>query len=184
MPTSTVANLASVEGADGEGLLRRRLRLYRITTALLALVVGLAVVDGLDLVDVYGVDAATVRARGPGGVLLEVEYGAVTRPALATPFRVRVVDPGGFDGPVHLAVTRAWIEVWDENGLYPSPSSETADDRWVVWEFDAPDGDTFELFYDARLEPARQTSKDGAVELRDAQGAVLARVEFTTAVRP
>ena len=46
-----------------------------------------------------------------------------------------------------------------------------------------PPGDTFRLFYDARLEPARQTSIDGAVELRQGDTR-LGRVDFRTEVRP
>jgi hypothetical protein len=150
----------------------------------LAVLLALALVDGLDLVDVYGVDVTTARAEGPSGQVLEVDHTAVTRAALASPFRIRVTDPNGFDAPITIAVSRPWIEIWDENGMYPTPSAETADGRWVIWEFDPPDGDTFEFFYDARLEPARQSSQDGAVELRDADGATLARVTFSTTVRP
>jgi len=52
-----------------------------------------------------------------------------------------------------------------------------------VYEFDPPEGDEFRFFYDARLEPARQSSLDGVVELRQGD-TVLGRVEFHTEVRP
>jgi hypothetical protein len=181
---STIEDTAVVDVVPGGRIERRRRAVHRTTFAVMAVVLALAVADGLDLVDVYGVDVSTVRAEASDGRVLVVDHTAVTRPALASPFRVRVESPEGFDEPIHLAVSRPWIEIWDENGMYPGPSAETADDAWVSWEFDPPDGDTFELFYDARLEPARQSSEDGAVELRDAEGAVLARVEFTTVVRP
>ena len=68
--------------------------------------------------------------------------------------------------------------------MYPSPSAETGDAEWVEWEFDPPDGSVFSFFYDVRLEPARQESQDGTIELRDDSGDVLAAVAFTTTVRP
>lgn len=163
--------------------MRRRRWLHRLTFGLVAAVLLLAVADGLDLFDAYGPDTDEVRAVGDG-VTLVVEYTSTTRPALASPFRVRVERDGGFDGPITIAVSRPWIEIWDENGMYPSPSAETGDSAWVEWEFDPPDGSVFAFFYDARLEPARQDSQDGMVELRDDSGDVLAAVAFSTAVRP
>lgn len=151
--------------------------------AVLSILLGGAVLDGVDLVEAYGVDDAVVTAPTPKGRLI-VEYTSVSRPALASPFRIKVVQPSGFDSPITLAVSRSYLEVWDENGLYPTPSAETGDEDWIVWEFDPPDGDTFEFFYDTRVEPGRQHSADGAVELRDADGTVLAGVTFRTRIRP
>ena len=157
--------------------------LQRATFTFVALVMAVAVLDGVGVVDAIGVDKSEVTDAYGGGELI-VEHPTVTRPALATPFRVTVRQPGGFAGPIHLAVSRPWIEMWDENGFYPSPSAETADAEWVEYEFDPPDGTELVVFYDARLEPARQNGERGAVELRDDQGAVLAAVEFTTRVMP
>jgi len=167
--------------AEGPALIRRRRRVYWVTTAAVVAVVALGVLDAF--APLLGVDAKSVTSRTSDGVVLSVEYPALTRPALASPFAIEVTDPVGFDGPIELAVSRPWIEIWDENGFYPTPSSETGDDRWVVWEFDPPDGNTFRFFYDARLEPARQSGVRGAVELRDGEQ-VLASVEFETEVRP
>ena len=157
--------------------------LHRITFGAVTLVMVLAIADGLGAVDLIGVDQSIARARYGTGEL-EVEYPTVTRPALATPFRIRVVQPGGFDEPITVAISRPWIEMWDENGFYPSPSGETADGDWVEYEFDQPDGDELVIFYDARLEPARQDGERGAVELRDSDGKPLASVEFRTRVMP
>jgi hypothetical protein len=154
---------------------------YRVTSGVL---LGLLVLTFLDVRHpVLGVDSAIVEATGDEGVLLAVEYTEVTRPALASPFAVEVTKPGGFTAPVELAISRPWIEVWDENGFYPAPDAEVGDAEWVVYEFAPPDGDTFRFFYDARLEPARQEGVDGAVELREA-GSAIATVTFHTTVRP
>ena len=173
--------LVHVEREDGPKVRRRRRILYGVTTAVLAGLLLVAVSDVFT--DSLGVDSATVTVRAVDGSTLTVEHPSTTRPALASPFSVEVVRPGGFDGPIEIAVSRPWIEVWDENGFYPTPSGETGDADWVVWEFDPPDGDRFRFFYDARLEPARQWGIDGAVELRDG-AATLARVDFRTNVRP
>ena len=124
MAGSTVESIVSLDHPASARSLRRRRRLHRVTFGALALVVGLAVADGLDLVDVYGVDVSSVQATGPQGHLLEVDHPAVTRAALASPFRVRVTHADGFDEPITLAISRPWIEIWDENGMYPSPSAE------------------------------------------------------------
>lgn len=169
------------ERDDGPARLRRRRRLYRVTSTVVVGIVVLGVADVFG--PVLGVDSGTTTATSDDGIVLTVEYPELTRPALASPFSIEVVDAQGFDGPIEVAISRPWIEVWDENGMYPTPSAETGDDRWVVWEFDPPEGTRFRFFYDARLEPARQSRVAGAVELRDGE-TVLAAVDFATEVRP
>ena len=142
----------------------------------------LAVLDGLHVVDVYGVDTARVAASG-GGYALEVRYGTVTRPALATPFEIVVERSDGFDGPVTVGVTRSYLALWDENGLLPAPSGETTGGPWVLWEFDPPPGDVLTIVYDARIEPAAQSGRDGSVAVFEDDEPVV-RVDFHTAVRP
>ena len=181
---STVERLRHFDDAGSSRALTKRRWLHRLTIGFVSAVLALAVLDAIGVFDAYGVDTGEVRTVSDDGATLVVEYSAVTRPALASPFRIRVERADGFDGPITIAVSRPWIEIWDENGLYPSPSAETGDPEWVEWEFDPPDGPVFEFFYDARLEPARQESQEGSVELRDDGGAVLAAVSFTTRVRP
>jgi hypothetical protein len=169
------------ERDDGPAFVRRRRITYRTVSLVLGLLMLATIVDVRS--DVWGVDS-TVREIGLGeDGTLRVEHPEVTRPGLASPFAVEVHRPGGFDAPIELAISRPWIESWDENGMYPTPSSETGDADWVVYEFDPPDGDEFRFFYDARLEPARQSSVDGAVELRQG-GTVLGRIELDTRVLP
>lgn len=160
-----------------------RRALYTTTTVVLTVIVGLAVVDGLGWLDVYGVDTATASARG-GGYHLEVRYGAVSRPALATPFEITVTRPGGFEEPVTIAVDRAYLAIWDENGLAPAPSAETVDGEWVLWKFDPPVGETLTVTYDARIEPAQQSGRTGRVAVLDADGRPVVEAEFHTRVMP
>ena len=102
------------------GLVKRRL-LYSVTTITLTLILALGVADALGWFEAYGVDSARVAATG-GGFTLDVQYPSVTRPALASPFEIRVTRPGGFDRPITLAVTLDYLKIWDANGLFPAPS--------------------------------------------------------------
>lgn len=163
----------------------RRLRLfgYRFTAVVLTTALGLAVLEAADVADVYGVDTGHARAEG-GGYELDVRYGTVSRPALATPFEIEVRRAGGFgDEPVVVAVTHDYLAMWDENGLDPQPSAETAGDRWLIWEFDPPPGDVLFVSYDARIEPSVQSGRSGEVAvLVDDQPVV--SVRFHTRVMP
>ena len=178
MSISTVADLTP----DTDRSLRQRRSLYAVTTLTLSVIMGLGIIDAVGWFDAYGVDTSTVRAAG-GGYTLEVDYPSVSRPALASPFEITVTHAGGFDGPVTLAVSRNYLKMWDENGVVPAPSAETADGEWVEWEFDPPDGDVLTIYYDARIEPAVQRSRSGSVAVID-DGEPVVHVEFRTRVRP
>ena len=168
---------------DGPSTLQKRRAGYTATTFVLAAMMVAAAVDALPSVAIFGVDAQTTRARA-SGIDLEVTYGEVSRPALATPFDIEVHREGGFDGPVRVAVDQEYLRMWDENGLVPAPSAETVMGPWVVWEFDPPVGDTLFVSYDARIEPAAQEGRGGAVAVLDADDAVVVQVDFTTRVWP
>jgi hypothetical protein len=162
--------------------LRGRRVLYGATSLVLAVIVLLAVLDGVGVTEAYGVATDHVRDEG-GGCALDVRYSTVSRPALATPFEIEVRRPGGFDGPVSVAVSHEYLRIWDENGLYPTPSSETTMGGWLVWEFAPPLGDTLRLTYDGRIEPGAQRGQSGAVAVLEDDVPVL-DVEFRTRLRP
>jgi hypothetical protein len=172
-----------LDAADTASALRRRRLGYRLTAAVLTALVALAVVDAVAPFGIYGVQTDTVSATG-AGITLDVRYGTVSRPALATPFDIEVTSPGGFDGPVTVAVRSTYLAMWDENGLDPSPSAETSDGESTLWTFEPPDGDILAISFDARIEPAAQNGEAGRVAVLDEDGAELAAVEFTTRVLP
>jgi hypothetical protein len=176
-----ISTVDGLQAAPRRELRNRRWR-YGTTTFVLTALMALGVVDALGWFDTYGVDDDTVRASG-GGYDLAVRYGTVTRPALATPFEIVVSRDGGFSAPVTILVDRAYLAMWDENGLVPAPSAETARDEWVEWEFDAPTGDTLTVWYDARIEPGAQSGRDGSVAVLD-DGQPVVTVEFSTKVLP
>lgn len=184
VPTGTLDPAVHVGLEDGRSVLRRRRVLYATTSLVLALLVGLAVVDAAGLVDVYGVDTDHVRADG-GGYQLDVRYGTLSRPALATPLEITVVRDGGFDGPVPVAISTEYLSIWDENGLDPDPASSTTDGEWLIWEFEPPPrGDTLTVSFDGRIEPAAQRGKPGRVAVLDGAGNEAVSVSFRTRVLP
>ena len=131
--------------------LRPRRLLYGFVNALLVVVLGLAVLDGLDVVDAVGVDVRTATAAAPDGIGLAVDYTAVTRPALAGPLRIHVT--GVRDGErVRIGIERSYLSAWDHNAAFPAPDAEASIEPWVVWEYDAT-GPELVIEIDARLEP-------------------------------
>lgn len=169
---------------DSRHVRRRRRLLYTASTTVFTALVALALVDAVAPFGVYGVDSSHARASG-GGFDLDVRYGSVSRPALATPFDIEVTRQGGFDGPVTLAVSSAYLAMWDENGLDPEPTETSADGDRTYWTFDPPpDGDTLNVSFDARIEPAVQRAQSGAVAVLDEAGAPAVEVTFTTWIWP
>lgn len=180
--SSTLERLAHAAEPESAGVLTRRRWLYRIVLGLVCLLLGLTVLDGLDVLDVVGPDEDRVTASG-GGYVLEVEHPSVSRPALASVFRITVRRDGGFDEPLQIAVSRSYLEAMDLNGILPAPSGETAVGEWILWEFDPPPGEELTITYESRFEPGVQASRDGVVAVFEDDAPVV-EVEFTTAVRP
>jgi hypothetical protein len=180
------ATTAVVHPATADGRIRLRLRRLSswITFALLFAVIGSAVIDGFDVVDIWGVDEKTVSATSESDTELRVRYPTVTRPALATPFEIEVERAGGFENDIELAIDLHYLELWDLNGVYPSPSEERSDGDRIIWTFTPPDGDVLAVSIDARIEPGAQLERrHGSVTLLES-GEPELPVRFVTKVRP
>jgi hypothetical protein len=170
-----VVNLGRPASSEGS---RRRHRLLHD-----AGVVVVTAVFILGLLNVPGVRSATAEASS-GGWSLSVKHATVTRPGLASPFEIAIARPGGFEGPVTVAVAADYLALFDENGLDPQPNTETADGEWLIWEVEPPDGDRLTLSYDARIEPAAQSGRDGTVAVWTSAGEPVVDVSFHTTVLP
>ena len=184
MARDTFEGILHLGDEPDAAVLRRRKVGYAFTAAVLTAIVAAAVVDAATPVGIYGVQTRTVSATSADGLQLDVRYGTVSRPALATPFDIEVTSPGGFDGPVTVAVRSEYLAMWDENGLDPSPAEESADGELTLWTFDPPDGDVLGISFDARIEPAAQNGEAGRVAVLDDDGATLVSVDFRTRVLP
>lgn len=155
----------------------RRARLgRRIGIAILAMLVA-AGLSGM-----LGVTTRAVEARGEG-LTLRVEYPAVSRGGLAIAWSATVTRAAGFDGPIVLRSSGDYFELFDDNALEPDPLRSTADGETVTWTFSPPEGDTFAVSLDARVEPARQWGTGGRTEVLLA-GEPVASVTYSTLVIP
>jgi hypothetical protein len=159
-------------------------RARRARTGRRAFVVVLCLFLLAGLLGLLGVRTATVRAEG-GGYEMEVRYARVTRPGLAVPWAVTIRRPGGFAGPVTVASTSSYFDLFDENAFEPEPESVTTDGERVIWEFKVPEGgDTMEISLDTRTGPNVQWSGKRATTAILEGGRPVAQVRYETIVLP
>jgi hypothetical protein len=148
---------------------RRARAVRRVFLILLAAFIALGASGRL------GVRTRTVVARG-GGYEVSVTYGQMSRPGLPTPWSFLVRRPGGFDGPVTVATTHKYLDMFDENGFDPEPTSSTMTEKYILWEFEPPPGDTLAVSLDARIEPGVQWGRSGETAVvENGQQVVVAR---------
>lgn len=137
---------------------------------------------GLGLAGVFGVRTRTVSASS-GGYDLEVEYVHVTRPGLDSPWSATITHRGGFTGPVTLAATSDYFDMFDENGLDPDSIKVQQDGRYIIWTFEKPPGDTLKVSFDAILSPGQQWGHGGVARVLE-NGRPAVEVKFHTWVSP
>lgn len=136
----------------------------------------------LGFANVFGIRTATASATG-GGYALRVTYASASRPGLATPWSVEVRRPGGFTGPVTLATSSSYFEIFDENALDPEPSSSTSRGEAIVWEFDQPMGNVLTISLDARIEPKYKGGRQAVTSILE-QGKEVVSVRYRTRIFP
>ena len=171
-----------VDPAEAPAHLGRRRLLYRSTTLVITGILGLAVLDGVDVVDSYGVDIVSVSETAPDGHVLTVDHASVTRPALASPLRITVSGVRQGD-TVRIGIERTYLAVWDHNAVFPAPAEERSVEPWIVWEYEVV-VDPLVVEIDGRLEPAVQSGRTGRIALLDEQDRPLVDVEVHTRVMP
>jgi hypothetical protein len=119
------------------------------------------------------------------GWTLDLTYARVARSGLDVPWRVTVEHAGGFTGPVKLAVTGGYFDIFETQGFHPEPSAETRDGQTLYLTFDPPpSGDTFVVAYDAYIQPASQVGRRGQVSVIDPDQQRLVTVTFQTLLLP
>jgi hypothetical protein len=148
----------------------------RITIGVLAILVLLGALG------LFGVRTGSVRASGDG-YQLTVDYATVSRAGLDTPWRVTVHRRGGFAGPITLASSAAYFDMFETQGLDPAPDTETASARYRYQTFTPPPGDTFTVTFDAYIQPASQVGHRGETALL-IDGRTVARVSYRTRLVP
>lgn len=116
-----------------------------------------------------------------GGYELEVEYPRISRAGQPAPLHIVIRRPGGFSGEVvQIGICGDLFDALDFQNWYPNPSGEVSSGGRLVYEFDAPPGDTLELSLDARIGPGELGGFDDCtVAVREGERSV-ASVEFGT----
>lgn len=114
---------------------------------------------------------------------MTVEYSAVTRPGLRTPWKIRVERAGGFDGPLELRTNSSYLELFDYQQMYPEPEAMRRDGQWTILEFQEPAGDRFEFSFDARISPATLRGSSARTTVLE-YGRPVVEVQYKTRVMP
>ncbi len=167
---------STIEGLDPRPADRLRTWGSRAALLLLFLVVMAGSTSQL------GVRTATATATG-GGYTLTFEYPRVARAGLDVTWRVTVHHEGGFGKTLTLAITGDQFDIYETQGFFPSPDSETRDDDHVLLTFVAPPSETFVLSYDAYIQPSSQTGKSSTLAVLD-DGKPAVTVPFSTWLAP
>lgn len=95
----------------------------------------------------------STRVVRDGPWTMTVTWPSLTRAGQPAPLDVLVQHPGGFDAPLSLAICDEFFDDADFQNWYPNPAAETAEPGRVVYEFDPPPGEVFEVRLDARTAP-------------------------------
>ncbi len=157
-------------------------RLQRARALRRAYLAALSALVILGLAGFAGERIVTVSGAAEGWEL-EVRYSTRSRAGMSADMRFVVRRDGGFDGPITLAISADYLEMLDDHGLMPEPSATTADDSFIEFEFDPPEGDTFQVLYKGRIDPTTQRGRRGIVAILDG-GAPVVSVDVVTGVLP
>lgn len=158
----------------------RTVRLSRLGRRLLLAIIAVFVLLGVT--SVLGPHTSTRETSG-GGYDLKVVYPSVTRPGLAVRWILFIHRTGGFEGPIQVATTGTYFNLFDFNGLDPVPSTSTTSEDLSIWEFDPPPGETLRITFDGRLEPARQHGSAATTSILEG-GLPVVSISYRTRVMP
>jgi len=154
------------------GVIGRRIAL---TLMALAVIVGAT--------GFLGVKARTIRDSG-NGYSMTLTYPQIARPGLDIPWRLTVHHLGGFSGPITVATSNRYFDIFEFQGLHPETSAETANSQWVYWTFDPPKiGNSFSVSFDTYVQPASQVGRHAVTEVI-IDGQVVTHVSYTTWLVP
>jgi hypothetical protein len=144
----------------------------------LLLVIVVAGTSGL-----FGV-RTSARVDVSGEYTLSVEHASIARAGLDVPWQVTVRREGGFGKTITLAVTGDYFDIYETQGFTPEPSASVRDGDTLYLTFDAPQGDTFIVDYDAYIQPASQRGQSATVSVVDADLLPVAAVNIDTFLLP
>lgn len=130
---------------------------------------------------VFGVHSRTTTKRA-GGYSLTVTYPQVARAGLDVPWRVHVSYPSA-PKAITIAVSSDYFRMFETQGFYPNPDSQTNDGHFVGFTFQSPPSDGMELEYDAYIQPAAQIGKSATIKVL-VNGSVVVATKIRTWLVP
>jgi hypothetical protein len=120
----------------------------------------LMAIIGLALTGVLGQRTSAVSVAG-SGYRLRVTYPLVLRSGVDVRFEIRVVNPSGFGNSLTIAMRRHYFDMLNFNDVRPEPDSVTSTGDKVIYTWDSPPGDTFQISIDAYTEFGEHFGLDG-----------------------
>ena len=171
MPESTLTGFES----------RRQERVAAVGRRVVLGVLLVVVVAGL--LGVLGV-RTTTGSETAGGYSLSVQHASVARAGLDVPWEVTVLSDDGFEKTITLAVTGDYFDIYETQGFAPEPSASVRDGETLYLEFDAPEGDTFVVDYDAYIQPSSQRGASATVSVVGTDLRPLVSVDIDTFLLP
>jgi len=148
------------------------------------LLVFLAAIVVVGLIGLLGTRSRTTESSG-NGYDLKVHYASIARPGVAVPFDIQVEHDGGFAGPVSVAVSSSYLASVDAQAPEPQPESATSDGDLIIFQFDPPAGDEFDVAWEAEVDPtANMGRKEAMVAVIDDAGNPAVSVSLRTWVLP
>jgi hypothetical protein len=166
---------------DAESVADRRAR--TAVAARRIYVAALTIFVVLGLLDVFG-SRTGVESAEAGGYRMTLNYPSMTRSGLPVEWRLVVSHPGGFDGPVRVAITLHYFNSFDFNNLSPTPVATTNDGGLLIWSFPKPIGDTLQVLMDARTQPGLRSGPSATTAVVADDGTPIVAVHYTTGVMP
>lgn len=142
---------------------------------------GVVVLAGA--LNLLGVRTDVVAAEADG-FRLTVEYARVTRPGLASTWRVEVTRDGGFDGPVTLSTNADYFDRFDFNQFYPEPAATSSRGDVLLLTFEEIEGERLVVRFDGRATPTFVFDLAQASTGLELGGREIVRVDYTTVVMP
>lgn len=156
--------------------LRRGVVVRRVGVAVLALFVAAAALGW------FGLRTRTIRTSA-GEVSAQLEYTAIARRGITTPWQLTIRRTGGLPKTVDVAVSLAYLDALQMQRVSPDPSDATTTSDAEVWTFSTAGNDTLVVSLDANTDPQTTPFRHkGTVTVR--AGTDVATLHFTTMVVP
>jgi hypothetical protein len=138
---------------------------------------------GAGAANLLGGRLATVTGEGRG-YELQVTHAAVARVGQDAHWEVQVRHPGGFGGPIRLAIDSSYFGLFDDASLRPEPESATTTGDRRILTFDSPPGDLLDVELDGGFDQDSMGIHRGATTVLGPGGEGLVAVDYGTVVLP